>query len=106
MNVKRFIGRNSREAMQKVRQAFGDNAVVLSTKPCSEGIEVLAMPPESVEAIERFGEAAVNQPVARQPSAAASAPQQRRPCHARGFSPRKARRRHAAAIPTGFRPAA
>ncbi len=55
MNVKRFVGRNSREAMQKVRQAFGDNAVVLSTKPCSEGIEVLAMPPETLEAIERFG---------------------------------------------------
>jgi flagellar biosynthesis protein FlhF len=77
MNVKRFIGRNSREAMQKVRQAFGDNAVVLSTKPCSEGIEVLAMPPESVEAIERFGEAAVNQPSARQPGAAPAAPQPR-----------------------------
>lgn len=54
MNVKRFIGRNSREAMQKVRQAFGENAVVLSTKPSSTGIEIVAMPPESVEALERF----------------------------------------------------
>ena len=44
MNVKRFIGRNSREAMQKVKAAFGDDAVVLSTKPAPEGgIEVLAM---------------------------------------------------------------
>ena len=43
MNVKRFIGRNSREAMQKVKAAFGDDAVVLSTKPAPEGgIEVLA----------------------------------------------------------------
>jgi flagellar biosynthesis protein FlhF len=71
MNVKRFVGRNSREAMQKVRQAFGDNAVVLSTKPCSAGIEVLAMPPESVEAIERFGEAAMSSSA---PSAAPLAP--------------------------------
>jgi len=54
MNVKRFFGRNSREAMQKVRQAFGDNAVVLSTKPGSSGIEIVAMPAESIEAIERF----------------------------------------------------
>jgi flagellar biosynthesis protein FlhF len=54
MNVKRFTGRNSREAMQKVRLAYGDNAVVLSTKPCAEGVEILAMPPESVAAIERF----------------------------------------------------
>jgi flagellar biosynthesis protein FlhF len=54
MNVKRFTGRNSREAMQKVRQAFGDNAVVLSTQPGPTGVEVLAMAPESVAAIERF----------------------------------------------------
>ena len=54
MNVKRFFGRNSREAMQKVRQAFGDNAVVLSTKPSSSGIEIVAMPAESIDAIERF----------------------------------------------------
>ena len=27
MNVKRFTGRTSREAMQKVKAAFGDDAV-------------------------------------------------------------------------------
>ncbi|MEY4750814.1 MAG: hypothetical protein RIQ60_3028 [Pseudomonadota bacterium] len=54
MNVKRFTGRTSREAMQKVRLAYGDNAVVLSTKPCAEGIEILAMAPETVARIERF----------------------------------------------------
>ncbi|RZS58381.1 flagellar biosynthesis protein FlhF [Sphaerotilus mobilis] len=77
MNVKRFVGRNSREAMQKVRQAFGDNAVVLSTKPCTEGVEILAMPPESVEQIERFGEgvaAGVSRPAPLAPRAAAPAP--------------------------------
>ena len=43
MNVKRFIGHNSREAMQKVKAALGDEAIVLSTKPASEGgIEILA----------------------------------------------------------------
>lgn len=57
MNVKRFTGKNSREAMQKVRLAFGDNAVVLSTKPANGGVEVLAMAPESVAAIERFNTA-------------------------------------------------
>ncbi|HET6789363.1 MAG TPA: flagellar biosynthesis protein FlhF, partial [Aquabacterium sp.] len=55
MNVKRFIGRNSREAMQKVKAAFGDDAVVLSTKPAPEGgIEVLAMAGDSVPAIESY----------------------------------------------------
>ncbi|BDI06950.1 flagellar biosynthesis protein FlhF [Sphaerotilus microaerophilus] len=74
MNVKRFVGRNSREAMQKVRLAFGDNAVVLSTKPCSDGIEVLAMPPETLAAIERFGEQA---PAAAAAARAEPAPERR-----------------------------
>ena len=38
MNVKRFAARTSREALALVRQAFGVDAVVLSTKPCAEGI--------------------------------------------------------------------
>ena len=45
MNVQRFTGRTSRDAMTKMRQALGDDAVVLSTKPCPEGIEMLAMAP-------------------------------------------------------------
>ena len=55
MNVKRFTGRNSREAMQKVRQAFGDDAVVLSTKPAADGgIEIMAMGADGVAAVERM----------------------------------------------------
>ena len=53
MNVKRFAARTSREALALVRQAFGVDAVVLSTKPCAEGIEVLAMAPDSVAGLER-----------------------------------------------------
>lgn len=53
MNVKRFIGHNSREAMQKVKAALGDEAIVLSTKPASEGgIEILAMGAEGMAAVE------------------------------------------------------
>ena len=33
MNVKRFTARNSREALRLVREALGDDAIVLSTKP-------------------------------------------------------------------------
>jgi len=55
MNVKRFTGRNSREAMQKVKAAFGDDAVVLSTKPAAEGgIEILAMASDSVPAMDSY----------------------------------------------------
>lgn len=53
MNVKRFTARSSREAMALVRQAFGDDAVVLSNKPCREGVEVLAMAPEGMSQIEK-----------------------------------------------------
>ena len=58
MNVKRFTARSSRDALALVRQSFGEDAVVLSTKPCAEGVEILAMAPESVKQIERFSAAA------------------------------------------------
>ena len=62
MNVQRFTGRTSRDAMTKMRQALGDDAVVLSTKPCPEGIEMLAMAPGALAAVER--QAAVQQQAA------------------------------------------
>ena len=52
MNAKRFTARTSREAMALVRQAFGDDAIVLSNKPCAHGVEVLAMAPEGMSQIE------------------------------------------------------
>jgi flagellar biosynthesis protein FlhF len=54
MNVKRFSARTSRDALVLVRQSLGEDAVVLSTKPCAEGVEVLAMAPESMQQIERM----------------------------------------------------
>ena len=55
MNLKRFTARTSREALALVKAAFGDDAVVMSTRPCEDGVEVLAMAPESVEQLERVG---------------------------------------------------
>ncbi len=52
MNVKRFTARNTREALRLVREALGDDAVVLSTKPSPGGVEVVAMPPESLGRLE------------------------------------------------------
>jgi flagellar biosynthesis protein FlhF len=85
MNVKRFTARTSRDALTLVRQAFGEDAVVLSTKPCAEGVEVLAMAPESVQQIERLSAAGPippSPPVAKraaapraQPTRPAPAPQ-------------------------------
>ena len=57
MNVKRFTARTSRDALALVRQAFGDDAVVMSTRPCAEGVEVLAMAPEGMRQVERLAAA-------------------------------------------------
>ena len=54
MNLKRFTGRTSRDALALVRQSFGPDAVVMSTRPCAEGVEVLAMAPESVQQLEKL----------------------------------------------------
>ena len=59
MNVKRFTARTSREAFALVRQAFGEDAVVLSTRPAAEGVEVTAMSPDSLDQIEKV---AANKP--------------------------------------------
>jgi flagellar biosynthesis protein FlhF len=80
MNVKRFTGRTSRDALMLVRQAFGDEAVVVSTRPCPEGVEVLAMAPESVQQLERVAASVpAHVPEAQRRSAAAGV---RRPARA------------------------
>jgi exodeoxyribonuclease V beta subunit len=58
MNVQRFTAKTSRDALVQVRQALGDDAVVLSTKPSGDGGEVLAMAPEGMQQIERLAAAA------------------------------------------------
>ena len=58
MDCKRFTARTAREALALVRQAFGEDAVVLSTKPSPGGVEVLAMAAESIGQIERMAESA------------------------------------------------
>jgi flagellar biosynthesis protein FlhF len=62
MNVKRFTGRTSRDALALVRQAFGDDAVVMSTRPCADGVEVVAMAADSVQQLERVAADPVPQP--------------------------------------------
>ncbi|HKX41019.1 MAG TPA: flagellar biosynthesis protein FlhF, partial [Burkholderiaceae bacterium] len=68
MNVKRFTARTSRDALSLVRQALGDDAVVLSTKPSAGGVEVLAMAPEGLHQVERM---AAKAPVVAAPAAPA-----------------------------------
>ncbi len=58
MNMKRFTARTSREALAMVREAFGNDAIVMSNKPCPEGVEVLAMAPEGLQQIEKLSASA------------------------------------------------
>ena len=62
MNVKRFTARTAREALAQVREALGEDAVVLSTKPAADGVEVLAMAPEGLA---RIAQAAAKAPAMR-----------------------------------------
>jgi flagellar biosynthesis protein FlhF len=54
MNVRRFTARTARDALSMVRAALGGDAVVLSTKPSADGVEVLAMAPEGMRTIEHL----------------------------------------------------
>jgi flagellar biosynthesis protein FlhF len=75
-NVTRFTARSAREAMNLVKKAFGDDAVVLSTKPSANGgVEMLAMGSEGVSHVEKAAKSApvVRAPVAK-PAKAAVAP--------------------------------
>ena len=65
MNVKRFTARTTREALRLVREALGDEAVVLSTKPSVGGVEVLAMAPETMGQLESAAAASALQAESR-----------------------------------------
>ncbi len=64
MNMRRFLAKTPREALALVRQALGSNAVVMHTKPAPDGVEMLAMCPDSVLHIESL---AASGPLTRQP---------------------------------------
>jgi len=48
MNIQRFTAPTAREAMAKARHAFGDSAVILSSRATDEGFEVMAAAEESL----------------------------------------------------------
>ncbi len=48
MNIQRFTAPTSREAMAKARHAFGDSAVILSSRMTDDGFEVMAAAEESL----------------------------------------------------------
>ncbi len=52
MNVQRFTAATSREALAKARQAFGEGTLILSNRPTSNGVEVVATAEDSLATLE------------------------------------------------------
>lgn len=51
MNVKKFCAPNSREALRKVRDALGQDAVILSNRTVEGGVEILALGNDDMSSI-------------------------------------------------------
>lgn len=66
MTVKRFVGASARECLRRVKEELGPDAVVISNKPTDGGVEIVAMTPDSLNAISQ--QAAVPRPAAAAPT--------------------------------------
>lgn len=53
MTVKRFVGATARECLRRVKEELGPDAVVISNKQVEQGVEIVAMSPESLDEISR-----------------------------------------------------
>jgi len=52
MSVKRFFGESAREALRKVKEVLGAEAIVISNKSVPGGVEIMAMSADSLEALQ------------------------------------------------------
>ena len=51
MNLKRFFGKNSREALNMVRKTLGENAVIISNRAIEGGNEIIAVQEDEMNAL-------------------------------------------------------
>jgi len=51
MNIKRFFGKNSREALSQVRKELGEDAIILSNRAMNGGNEIMAFREEDMNAM-------------------------------------------------------
>ena len=64
MTPSRFVGSTSREVLQKVKKALGDDALIISNRSCAGGIEIMALAASAFASVQP-ARAAVAEPVAR-----------------------------------------
>ena len=53
MTVNRFVAATARDCLRQVKEALGPDAVVISNRAVDGGVEIVAMSPESLNAISR-----------------------------------------------------
>ena len=53
MTVKRFFGESARDALRKVKEALGPEAIVVANKAVPGGVEIMAMSADSLDALSR-----------------------------------------------------
>ena len=51
MTVKRFVAGSARECLRRVKDELGPDAIVISNKPLEHGVEIVAMTPDSLDAL-------------------------------------------------------
>ncbi|MEO7937371.1 MAG: flagellar biosynthesis protein FlhF [Burkholderiaceae bacterium] len=73
MNIQRFTGATSREALAKARMAFGDGTLILSNRQTTLGVEVMATTEDSVGALEPRARVAAPAPPPERAAVAARA---------------------------------
>lgn len=74
MTVNRFVGATARDCLRRVKEALGPDAVVISNRAVENGVEIVAMSPESLDAISQQ-----MQPTAKTPPTPSSAPLSAKP---------------------------
>jgi flagellar biosynthesis protein FlhF len=74
MGPERFIAKTTSEALRQVRQALGPDALVISTKETTDGIEIIAITPDSLDDIS----SSVKQSAVRMGAARPGSPAQER----------------------------
>lgn len=52
MSVRRFVGANSRDVMRQVREALGEDALIVANRRTEGGVEILAMADEAIDHFE------------------------------------------------------
>ncbi len=57
MTVSRYIGATARDAMRQVREALGEDAMIVSNRMTEQGVEILAMKEDALAALETEAQA-------------------------------------------------